>query len=99
MEVAAWAIKRPKLLKLDIELGMAEQRRMHFASVTPIPFVSLQPTRMVQAAAGAAGPSRVKITSTLSKKHPWMSWDVMQEVVVTKECSKENGGVAFSCGG
>jgi hypothetical protein len=28
-----------------------------------------------------------------------MSWDVMQGVVVTKECSKEDGGVDFSCEG
>jgi hypothetical protein len=26
-----------------------------------------------------------------------MSWDVMQGVVVTKKCSKEDGGVDFSC--
>jgi hypothetical protein len=71
---------------------------MHFDSVTPIPFVSLQPTGTVQAAAGGAGPSKVKINSTFPKQHPWMSWDVKQEVV-TKECSKEDEGVAFSCEG
>jgi hypothetical protein len=82
-----------------LSLGWAEQRRMHSEAITPIPFVSLQPTGMVQAAAGGAGPSRVKINLTLLKQHPWTSWDAMQEVTVIKECSKEDGGVAFSCEG
>jgi hypothetical protein len=82
-----------------LSLEWAEQRRMRSDTITPIPLVRLQPTETVQAAAGGAGPSRVEINSTLLKQHPWTSWDAMQEVIVTKECSKEDGGVAFSCEG
>jgi hypothetical protein len=82
-----------------LSLGWAEQRRMRANTITPIPLVSLQPTGRVQAAAGGAGPSIFERNLTLLKQHPWTSWDAIQEVTVTKECSKEDGGVAFSCEG
>jgi hypothetical protein len=69
---------------------------MHSDLVIPIPLVSLQPTETVQAAAGGAGPSRVEKFLTFPNEHPWMSWDVMQGVIVIKKCSKEDRGVDFS---
>ncbi|CAM6104272.1 unnamed protein product [Calypogeia fissa] len=61
-----------------VALGLAEQWRMRTTLVASYPLVSLQPTEMVQAAAGGVGPREgrwdfISQNPGLQKRHPWTS--------------------------
>jgi hypothetical protein len=61
-----------------LSLGVAEQRRMRATCVTTSPLVCSLPLPVLEARAGG-------------ERHPWTSWDAVEEMVATASTSFSHG--------